>query len=197
MNSQLRYGNLLLGRLVRLAALDPDKDPEIIARWSFDAEYRRLLDSDPARPERAAPIKAELEKRAERENSFGFGIHTVPEDRLIGFVNLWIASWASAEAFVGIGIGERAYWGKGYGTDAMQLALRFAFSELNLERVSLEAFANNTRAIRSYEKAGFWLEGVQREWVRRDGQRGDVVSMGVLREEWAQINDERDRGNGN
>jgi RimJ/RimL family protein N-acetyltransferase len=127
MTSLLRYPNLLRGRLVRLAALDADKDPEVIARWSFDAEYRRLLDSDPARPERAAPVKAMLEKQAERENGYGFGIHTLADDRLIGFVGLWIANWASAEASVGIGIGERAYWGKGYGSDAMRLALRFAF----------------------------------------------------------------------
>jgi RimJ/RimL family protein N-acetyltransferase len=186
MASQLRFPNLLQGQRVRLAALDPEKDAETIARWSFDAEYRRLLDSDPARPERAATVKAFLEKHAERDNSFGFAIRTLADDRLIGFVNLWIVSWASAEAFVGIGIGERAYWGQGYGTDAMRLALRFAFHELNLERVSLEALAANTRAIRSYEKAGFRLEGVQREWERRDGRRGDVISMGILREEWEQ-----------
>jgi len=195
MASQPLYPNLLQGRLVRLAALDPDKDVETIAGWSYDAEYRRLLDSDPARPERAAPIKADLERRAERDNSAGFAIRALDGDKLIGFVNLWIANWASGEAFVGIGIGERAYWGKGYGTDAMRLALRFAFHELNLERVSLEAFAYNTRAIRSYEKAGFRLEGVQREWARRDGQRWDVVSMGVLRGEWEQLNHEPDHSN--
>lgn len=184
MKSQLRYPDLYRGELVRLAAMDPEKDAEAFARWSHDSEYRRLLDSDPARPERAAPIRADIEKRAERGDNNGFGVHTLADDTLIGFVGLWVASWASAEAFVGIGLGDRAYWGRGYGSDAMRLALRFAFDELNLRRVSLEAFAYNTRAIRSYEKVGFRLEGTQGEWARRDGRRWDVVSMGILREEW-------------
>jgi RimJ/RimL family protein N-acetyltransferase len=61
------------------------------------------------------------------------------------------------------------------------LAVHYAFAELNLARVGLEAFAYNTRAIRAYEKAGFSLEGRQREWVRRERQRFDVVHMGILR----------------
>jgi RimJ/RimL family protein N-acetyltransferase len=68
----------------------------------------------------------------------------------------------------------------------MRLILRYAFAELGLARVSLEAFAANRRAIRSYEKAGFTLEGVQRDWARRDGRRADVVTMGILREEYQQ-----------
>jgi RimJ/RimL family protein N-acetyltransferase len=184
MYSQLRHADLYRGRLVRLAALDPEKDAEAIARWSHDSQYLRLLDSDPARPATAKAIRADMEKRAERGDSNAFGIHTLAEDKFIGFVGLWVVNWASAEAFVGIGLGERDYWGKGYGTDAMRLALRFAFDELNLQRVSLDAFAYNARAIRSYEKAGFRLEGTKRETTRRDGRRYDDVNMGVLREEW-------------
>jgi RimJ/RimL family protein N-acetyltransferase len=62
--------------------------------------------------------------------------------------------------------------------------LRYAFVELNLARVSLATFAANTRAIRSYQKAGFALEGTPREVVRRDGRRSDDAVMGILRDEW-------------
>jgi RimJ/RimL family protein N-acetyltransferase len=82
---------------------------------------------------------------------------------------------------VGIGLGDRNYWGRGYGTEAMRLVVNYAFAELNLARVGLEAFAYNTRAVRSYEKVGFSLEGRQREQMRRDGRRLDVVRMGILR----------------
>jgi RimJ/RimL family protein N-acetyltransferase len=111
-------------------------------------------------------------------------IRMLNSDRLIGGVGLWLESWAHGEAWVGIGIGDRDFWGSGYGTDAMGLILRYAFTELNLRRVSLEVFAHNPRAIRSYEKAGFRREGVIRSDCRRDGQRWDSVFMGILRDEW-------------
>lgn len=194
MTPGLRYPSLLQGQLVRLAAQDPEKDAEALARWTFDSEYSRLLDSDPARPATARKQRENLERWAGRQdnNGAGFGIHTLADDKLIGFVGFWVVNWANAEAFVGIGLGERDYWGKGYGTDAMRLALRFAFHEFNLRRVSLEAFAYNPRAIRSYEKAGFRVEGRQREVMRRDGQRSDVVSMGILRDEWERLYVESD-----
>ena len=85
---------------------------------------------------------------------------------------------------MGIGIGEQTCWSKGRGTDAMRIFLRYAFTELNLHRISLDVLDSNARAIRSYEKAGFVVEGHARQVVRRDGQRGGLIFMGILRDEW-------------
>ena len=175
-------GELLRGELVRLAAQDAEKDGETLARWSNDSEYLRLLDSEPARPRSAKEFGEDITRHAQREHVFAFNIRALADDRFVGFVSLWVGNWASAEGRVGIGIGEPADRGRGFGTDAMHLILRYAFAELSLARVSLEAFAANRRAIRAYEKAGFALEGTQREWARRDGRRADVVTMGILRE---------------
>jgi RimJ/RimL family protein N-acetyltransferase len=181
---QLRYANLYANTQVRLAAFDPDTDAALLAQWTHDSEFRRLLDSDPVRPETVAQARAGIERRAERPTVYPFAIHALPEDLLIGFTSLFVQEWANAEAFVGIGIGNRAYWSKGYGSAAMRLALRFAFHELNLERVSLEANADHARAIRAYEKCGFTHEGTQLEWEGRDGRRTHIISMGILRAEW-------------
>ena len=175
---------LFRGRLVRLTAQDGEKDAEALARWSSDSEYLRLLDSRPARPHAAKFFQEDTARRAEREHDFVFNIRTLADDRFVGFISLWVMNWASAEGRVGIGIGEPADRGRGLGTEAMQLMLHFAFAELNLARVSLEALAENRRAIRSYQKAGFTLEGSQRESDHRDGRRADVVTMGILRDEW-------------
>ncbi len=176
--------NLFIGEKVRLAAQNPETDPALYAQWTADSEYLRFLDTDPARPTPARAYKEMIEKRLDREYNFAFAVRTLADDRLIGFVALWLWSWPDAHGGVGIGMGDPDYRGKGYGTDAMRLILRFAFNEINLERVTLQAVGHNARAIRSYEKAGFELVGAEREWDLRDGQRNSVVTMTIRREAW-------------
>jgi RimJ/RimL family protein N-acetyltransferase len=66
----------------------------------------------------------------------------------------------------------------------MRVMLRYAFQELNLHRVALAVFGYNERAYKSYQKVGFQVEGTLRERLRRDGQRYDMITMGILRDEW-------------
>ena len=93
-----------------------------------------------------------------------------------------------AVPFVGLGIGETEYWSKGYGTDVMNVLLRFAFTEVNLQRLTLTVFEYNTRAIRSYEKAGFHHEGRKHLALHREGKRWNELYMGILRQEWLELN---------
>ncbi len=87
-----------------------------------------------------------------------------------------------------MGIGDPADWGRGYGGDALNLILRYAFAELSLHRVGLEMIATNARAIRVHERAGFQHEGRIREAVHRDGSRVDLLLMGMLRRDWEAAN---------
>jgi len=178
--------NLLQGELVRLVAANAEKDAELAVQWWRDSEYARQLDSDPALPKSVKRAKEDIQKWMENESpdNIEFMIRTLADDRLIGFVGLDGIRWTHGDTFVGIGIGDPEYRGNGYGTDAMRVILRYAFSELNLHRVSLDVFEYNPRAIRSYEKAGFAVEGRQRQALSRDGRRWDVIYMGILREEW-------------
>jgi RimJ/RimL family protein N-acetyltransferase len=177
--------DMFKGTLVRLSAIDPDELGKNFARWNRDSEFKRLLDIDPARLHSAKATKEWMEKHLESEkDTFWFSIRTLEDDRLLGDIDLEVINWGSGDAFVGLGIGERDFWGKGYGTEALNLALRFAFLELNLRRVTLNVFEYNERAIRSYEKAGFRLEGRQRQLIQREGRRWEIIYMGILREEW-------------
>lgn len=178
--------NLFQGELVRLAAASPDEMAKMFNRWERNSLYSRLLDDQPRIPFSEKKIRESFEKNLENLNpeEFLFSIFALDSQKVIGFIFLGPLEWNQGNAWVAIGIGETDYWGKGYGTEAMQLALRYAFTELNMHRVSLDVFGYNRRAIRSYEKAGFVLEGVQRKIVRREGQRWDVHFMGVLKEDW-------------
>jgi RimJ/RimL family protein N-acetyltransferase len=107
--------------------------------------------------------------------------------RVIGSVRLWRISEGNKSAMLTIYIGDKACWGRGYGTDALRLALREAFGPMGLKRVELHVFAFNTRAIRSYEKAGFTREGVRRMALIRGDQQHDILVMGILREEFRSL----------
>jgi RimJ/RimL family protein N-acetyltransferase len=175
----------LTGKLVRLAGIDPAEVSQSFAQWNRDSEYMRLMDTDPPRLHSTKAIKDWLEKELEKATDmYWFAIRTLEDDRLVGDITLSVINWGSRDAFTGIAIGAREFWGKGYGTDAMQALLRYGFLELNLRRISLTVFEFNERARRSYEKAGFRLEGRQRQYMQREGQRWDILYMGILQEEW-------------
>jgi RimJ/RimL family protein N-acetyltransferase len=181
--------DLFKGKLVRLAGIDPEEVSKSFAQWNRDSEFMRLLDTDPPRLHSSKAIKGWVEKELEKATDMHwFAIRTLEDDRLLGDITLSVINWGSREAFVGIAIGERGFWGQGYGTDAMRLILRYGFMELNLRRISLTVFEFNQRALRSYEKAGFQLEGRQRQPMQREGRRWDILYMGILREEWMDNN---------
>lgn len=175
--------DLFHGAFVRLTAANAETDADAFVRWRSDSEYLRLLDSGAARAWSLPRAKSELTDPPV-DHWFLFMIRALADDRLLGFIDLDVDAWAHGNGWVGIAIGDRVDWGKGYGTDAMRVLLRFAFTEVNLHRVSLAVFGYNPRALRSYEKAGFTIEGRARQYLHRAGQWWDIVFMGILKDEW-------------
>ena len=182
--------DVLKGELTRLSALDPEEISKAFARWRRDSEFLRLISSNTARMDSAKASQKWMEEelKDQTNNQHWFSIRALADDKLLGDIDLFIDNWAGRDAFIGLGIGEREFWGKGYGTDLMNVMLRYAFDEANLKRVTLTVFEYNPRAIRSYEKAGFRHEGRIRQMLNREGKRWDMLFMGILREEWLEQN---------
>lgn len=181
--------DLFRGKLVRLTSEEPELRAKYEAGWQRDTEFHRLADSAPADLTSEKKLKAWIEKNIEagfKPERYPFSIRTLADDKLIGFLGLGL-NLIHSEVWIGIGIGDRENWGKGYGTDAMKLALQFSFMELGAQRVSLGLHEYNVRALKSYEKAGFRLEGRTRQDVLHEGKRTDTLWMGVLRDEWLQM----------
>jgi RimJ/RimL family protein N-acetyltransferase len=178
--------DLFRGERVHLTAENPDTLGEVWSRWNRNSEFMRLLDTDPAILWSKKRIQEWNEKELEkdRQEEYFFTIRTLQEDRLIGFAALFEFQWNHGDPWVAIGLGEPDTWGKGFGSEAMHLVLRYAFTELNVHRVTLCVFDYNERAIRSYEKVGFKHEGRVRGEFLRSGSRWDMFFMGILREEW-------------
>lgn len=174
------------GELVRLSAMDAEEVSKAFARWGRDSEFKRLINSGVLQIPSSKTAQTWLEKELEEQsnNQHWFSIRKLDDDKLLGDIDLYVYNWPGRDAFVGLGIGEREFWGKGYGTDVMRVILRYGFIEVNLKRVTLTVFEYNPRAIRSYEKAGFRHEGRMRGALNKEGRRWDMLFMGILREEW-------------
>lgn len=183
--------DIFKGDLVSLSAFDHEELGKAYAAWRRDSELDRLFDSG-ASVLHSAKASVDLFEKMIKDSSPAhhyFSIRTLEDNRLLGDINLDVVNdWLGRNAFVGLGIGNRDDWGKGYGTDAMKIMLRFAFTEINLRRVTLTVFEYNPRAIRSYEKAGFRHEGRMRGALLRDGKRWDMLYMGILKEDWKELN---------
>lgn len=173
---------------IRLGPIDHEKDPEVESRWTHDSEFMRLMETDPARPLSAAMVKKQyekLEKRIEEEkNLFHFMIRARTDDRLIGKASIHRIEWTNGNGWIHLGIGAAGDRRKGFGTQVLQMLLRFAFAELNLFRLTAAVPEYNKGAVALLQKAGFVQEVCRRKALERDGRRWDLYIFGLLNDEW-------------
>lgn len=172
--------NWFHGSKVRLAAAI-QQDAQTLAAYTEDYEYLRNLDTDYAMPK---TVEESGVKSVKMDDGVEFMLRTIDEDRLIGFVALHSIEWNNQAAKLAIGIGKAKDRGKGYGSDALRIILRYAFHELNLNRVGLDVISYNEIAYHAYKKAGFVEEGRMRSAVLRGGKAYDRILMSILRDEW-------------
>jgi RimJ/RimL family protein N-acetyltransferase len=157
----------------------------LLARWENDPRTVDLSGDDPA-PRTAEAIAAFWEPllRGERDDWIGFAIYALPDMQPIGILNIRDFTNPHGTAELGITIGDGENRGRGFGTEAVRLALDYAFSELGVQNVWLDTPAYNLAAIRAYEKAGFRVIGRRRGARVLAGQRYDVVLMDCIADEF-------------
>lgn len=181
---------IIRGEGVYLRAAEREDIPTFV-RWFNDTDVVRNLAF-------LAPMSAAAESAwfdsmlaAQGKTDYHFVICLIEGDRPIGTIGLHDIHSKHGHAEFGIAIGEKSEWNKGYGTDALRAICDFGFGELRLERISLLVIAGNDRACRSYEKAGFVLEGTLRRAHFARGEHHDMHVMSLLREEWPALSHRR------
>ena len=174
---------VLRSRRIYLRPPERDDLPTFV-RWFGDAEVTRHLAM-------RAPFSLAMEEKwfeqlveHQGKDRYMFVICLRADGRAIGSTDLRDLNLEDGSAAFGIAIGEKKEWGKGYGTEALLAISDFGFGQLRLERIELDVYADNPRARRSYEKAGFTSEGTLRHGHFADGQFLDVLRMSLLRDEW-------------
>ncbi|NTV37616.1 MAG: GNAT family N-acetyltransferase [Anaerolineales bacterium] len=175
---------MIYGKRIRLRA-DERSDLPKFTEWLNDPEVRRYLSM--RLPVSLASEEGWFEsmlKRPPEEQPLAIEIKDGDSWRLIGNCGFFEIDHTARSSEVGLFIGDKTCWNKGYGTEVMSLLLDHGFGTLNLNRIFLRVDAANKGGIRAYEKAGYVHEGVFRQGTFQDGEYRDMLFMSVLRSEW-------------
>jgi RimJ/RimL family protein N-acetyltransferase len=175
---------MLYGKRIRLRANEHADLPSFV-NWLNDPKVRRYTSMTlPVSQATEEHWFEDMLKRPPEEQSLGIEIKEGENWRLIGNCGIFDINWRTRSAEVGLFIGDKSCWNKGYGTEVMKLLLNHGFGTLNLNRIFLHVDAANIAGIRAYEKAGFVREACLRQANFREGRYWDDLVMSVLRSEW-------------
>jgi RimJ/RimL family protein N-acetyltransferase len=166
------------GAIVRLRAIEEDDLPRI-NEGILDPEVSQYLSM--AWPEPLAGTREWWQRVRSSDRDATFVIETLAGE-FVGGCGLHQVSSRNRSAILGIWL-AKPHWEKGFGTDAVRTLCRFAFQEMNLQRVELGVLETNPRGVRAYEKVGFKEEGRLRRFMFVDGRYVDMIMMGLLAED--------------
>ncbi len=169
--------SIIEGQKIYLRSLN-EEDVHVMINWVNNKHITQYLNFEP-------PISEEEEHDwliavNQSETDLVFGIVEKGSNIHIGNIGLHHIDKKTEDADIGIFIGETDREGKGYGTEALQLAVAYACRELHLKIIHAPIFASNTRSIALFEKAGFKKEKVISKGYLKNGNWIDVVIYAYL-----------------
>jgi RimJ/RimL family protein N-acetyltransferase len=188
----MKHVPLFESQYLRLTAVDPEKDSQAISAWTYELDVAaRLREDNPARPMAVFEVK-KLYERWQKEadesgRQFLFAIRlretTGEDNRILGVVRIAHVEWVHGASYLDLIIGEPDDW-RLYAREALDLALRYAFEELSLFRVTAVIAEHNRPASELFQMANFTLEVRQRQAVFWNRRTWDKLHFGLLRPEW-------------
>lgn len=174
------YEKTIVGDRVYLRTLEPGDASEAYCRWLNDPLVNAYLRTRNATTQ---DISNYIQEKAENPAAVLFGIFWKETDEHIGNVKLEPVDRAEGFADMGILIGNTAFWGKGVATEVTNLMVEYAWSELAIPRVILGVDTDNTAARRVYEKCGFRVYGVKKDFLSYEGGvTRDMICMEKCRD---------------
>jgi RimJ/RimL family protein N-acetyltransferase len=169
----------LTGKKCYLSPMDTD-DAELYTKWLNDLEVTMYLDFYGS----AISLQSEKDLLPKLSKEHNYSIVDIETDLLIGACGYMGVDHLNQIAEMEIFIGDKEYWGKGYGSEAVELLLDYGFKSLNLHNIMLRVYSFNERALWTYTKIGFKVIGKRREALRRDNQIFDTIYMDILSDDY-------------
>lgn len=174
---------MLQGKRILLRALTRDDLPTICA-FNNDIEVELAGGGDPPMAQPLERLQADFDRDAGNGGRADGSFVIEADGKVIGGCAIFNYNHTAHTCELGITIGNKAYWGQGYGREAVELLLDYAFRLRNFRKVWLTVNGGNERAQRAYAACGFVVEGRQRQQVWSNGRYDDLVIMGILHSEW-------------
>lgn len=182
MSSELK-SVFLAGRIINLRPFSKDDIPTL-TRWINDPEVREFVTV--VFPNTAKQEEEWYNKLGSDDKNVTLAIET-KDGNLIGSMGIHRINWIDRVGTTGAIIGEKEYWGKGYGTDAKMYLLDYAFNTLNLHKVCSAVIEFNERSLKYNLHCGYRIEGERREHVFKRGNYWKLIELGLFKEEWQPI----------
>ncbi len=164
---------VIQGDRVILRPIELD-DMVSLQRWDDDPEIVSLVGKKFTHPERTLLWFSRVHHSAE---CLALAITDRASGTLVGDLELEDISWRSGRAELRICIGEKDFWGQGYGTDAIRTFMDYAFANTSLKHVYLRVYTSNRRAISCYKKCGFRPEAILRVGYKRRALSENLLLM--------------------
>lgn len=182
-NLEENGSSFLLGARIYLREVRASDVNASYRSWLNDAEVNQYLETRfvPRSMENIAAYVRDLDGKSE---SVFLAICLKESGDHIGNIKVGPINWIHRFADVSLFIGDKSQWRRGLGSEAISLVTRFAFDELNLNRLQAGCYSSNLGSSRAFEKCGFRREGILRKKRFSKGTYEDELLFGLLREEW-------------
>ena len=173
------------GEKVSIRPITRDDLP-FMHRWCNDPEVMYYADDNPEPHKTEADVEEQYRRETEEwsDSMRRFTVEAIGGDP-IGTIMYRALRRDTRSAWMGITIGEKSFWGRGCGTEAIRLFLKYLFKEMKLHKVAITVSDFNKRAIRAYEKNGFRHDGVLRHNACINGAFVDHLVMSILEDEYS------------
>lgn len=172
----------LVGKNVYLRPVE-FTDAPLIQTWHNDPELRKL-GGNPKLLSTKDTEEEDIQKAYKSDDEAYLMIVKKANNDAIGFIRLNRLTSRDRNVWLRMVIGDKASWGKGYGSQVLRAVSHWIFNELNVHRVECETYATNEGALKFFKRMGFKKEGVHRQAHFTEGKYEDIISFGILREEF-------------
>lgn len=179
MGAKQGFSPFLVGKRIYLRGVCLSDVNESYYQWMNDPEITQYLES------RFAPNSMETLQeyvknfQGDRDNIF-LAIVLKQNQKYIGNIKIGPINWYHRLADIGIMIGEKDCWGKGYGPEAISLVADFAFNTLNLHKLTAGCYEQTQGSLKAFQRAGFEIEGVRKKHCFSNGNYVDEILLGKI-----------------
>ncbi|MCL2185336.1 MAG: GNAT family N-acetyltransferase [Treponema sp.] len=173
------YFKKMTGKKCYLSPIDVN-DTQIFTQWLNDLDLTKNLILYSS----SINMESEKEFLINLSKDHNYSIIDIETDQLIGNCGFSEIDYLNQTAEIGLFIGNKDYWNKGYGTEALSLLIDYGFKALNFHSIMLKVYGFNARAKKCYEKIGFKQIGIRRESLLRDLKRYDIIYMDILKDDF-------------